>query len=105
MHIRKVDFANQPWIEDKPGLRFKERRMGSHKMRMLEVTDAYVDRHWCLLQHTGYVLEGSIIFAFPDMEITYKAGDGIVIMGNEEHRHKASVAKGDRAVLVLFEPN
>lgn len=105
MPLRKVDFANKPWIEDKPGLRYKERRIGAHKMRLLEVTDAYVDRHWCSLQHTGYVIEGAITFLFPDGEVRYEAGQGIVITSSPDHQHKAVVAPGERALLVFFEPN
>ena len=52
-----------------------------------------------------YVIEGAITFLYPDGEVRYEAGDGIVITSSEEHRHKAVVAPGERALLVFFEPN
>ncbi len=105
MPHRKIDFANKEWIDDQPGFRYKERRIGSHKMRLVEVTDGYVDTDWCMHQHTGYVVEGRIRFIFPDKEIEFQAGDGIVITDAPNQKHKAVVPQGGKVLLVFFEPN
>jgi predicted naringenin-chalcone synthase len=105
MPHRKIDFQDMDWKTEHPGLRYKQRRVGSHKIRVLEVTDEYVDKEWSELQHTGYVVSGRIQFVFRDKTIEYTAGDGIVVTRTATDRYKAQVPKGEKAVLVFFEPN
>lgn len=105
MDNRKIDFADLAWEQKQPGLRYKERRVGGHRIRLLEITSEYKDLDWCGLQHTGYVIEGRIRFIFDDASIDYKEGDGILISVQRNHRHKAVVPPGEKAVLILFEPN
>ena len=104
MDRRKIDFADLPWKEAGDGLRYKEIKVGDHKMRLVEYGDGYRD-DWCSRNHTGYVLEGRITVQFEDKEHVFTTGDGLIITGGKRTRHRASVAPGEKAVLVLFEPN
>jgi quercetin dioxygenase-like cupin family protein len=103
MH-RKIDFNDLPWQQGE-GMRYKQRRVGGHKIRLAEFSSNYVEKNWCHHWHTGYVVEGRITITFPDKAHTYERGDGIVIQGGDESKHKASVADGETATLILFEPN
>lgn len=103
MDIRKIDFDGMPWTEV-AGLRFKMVKLGGHRIRLVEYPETY-EEDWCERQHTGFVVEGRITITYDDTEHTYEAGQGLHIRGGRKARHRARVAKGDRAVLVLFEPN
>ena len=105
MDTRRIDFADLAWESKQPGLRYKERRIGGHRIRLLEITSDYKDLHWCELQHTGYIVEGRISFIYDDETVEYQKGYGILISSQRHHRHKAIVPEGETAVLILFEPN
>ncbi len=51
----------------------------------------------------GYVLEGRISIDFSGREIVFEAGDGLSIPAGEGSKHKGKIAKGEMALIILFE--
>jgi hypothetical protein len=91
MNVRKIDFSDLDWQQEEH-LRFKERRLGSHKIRLIEYSSGFQQENWCKRAHTGYVLEGSIKIEFAGESVQYVKGDGIFIRSGDEDRHRAHVA-------------
>lgn len=98
----KVDFATLPWEESAPGVRSKAMIRGNQRLRLVEFTDEFIERDWCLKAHTGYVLAGELEITFDDATERLLAGDGLFIAGGEQERHRAHV-KGGVARLILVE--
>ena len=98
----KVDFAAMPWEETMAGVRSKVMIRGDQRLRLVEFTNPFADRDWCLKAHIGYVLEGELEIAFEGATARLSAGDGIFIAGGEEERHRARVT-GRVARLILVE--
>ncbi|MGI9542224.1 MAG: cupin domain-containing protein [Cyclobacteriaceae bacterium] len=96
----KIDFSSLDWTQ-KPGAQQKEVIFGENKMRLLELDDSFVEQTWCEKGHYGYVLEGTLSIVFGGELVTFNAGDGMVIPSGT--KHKAVVASGDKAVLMLLE--
>lgn len=91
------------WESPTEGMRFKQYVHHSQKIRLLEFTDAFVEEDWCLNGHTGYVLEGRLEVVFQGDISIFEQGMGLMIPEGEAHKHKASVRKGEKALLILFE--
>jgi len=71
-------------------------------MRILELDDSFVEQVWCEKGHYGYMLEGSMSMVLEEGEvITFKTGDGMAIPKGT--KHKAVIASGEKAVLMLVE--
>jgi quercetin dioxygenase-like cupin family protein len=70
---------------------------------LVEFSEGFAESDWCTRGHAGYVLKGRMSVDFSGEIIDFKAGDGIFIPEGEENRHKARVARGERALLLLFE--
>jgi ethanolamine utilization protein EutQ (cupin superfamily) len=98
----KIDFAVTPWDEPHVGVRSKVAVRNGKKLRVVEFTDKFVEHDWCMKGHIGYVLEGDLEIHFPDRVERFTVGDGIMIAGGEEWRHKARVT-GSVVRLVLVE--
>lgn len=70
------------------------------QLRILELTDAFVEDDWCTRAHVGYVLEGVLELTFPDRVERFGAGDGFTVEATFEMRHKAKSVSG-RVLLFL----
>lgn len=101
MAHQRIDFKNLPWESPAPGIRFKAFVAEGKKLRLLEFTDELFEKDWCLKGHLGYVLEGRMTIDYGGAVIEYSAGDGLFIAEGE--KHKARIAPGGRALLVLSE--
>jgi ethanolamine utilization protein EutQ (cupin superfamily) len=101
MAHQRIDFQSLPWESPAPGIRFKAHVVEGKKIRLLEFTDQLFERDWCLKEHFGYVLEGRLTIDFQGNIVEYEAGDGLVI--SEGEHHKAHVARGERALMIMFE--
>jgi len=101
MAQQRIDFQSLPWESPAPGIRFKAHVAEGKKIRLLEFTDLLFEKDWCLKGHLGYVLEGRMKIEFQGVLLEYKAGDGIFI--SEGEAHKAQIAKGERALMIMFE--
>ena len=71
-------------------------------MRVVELTDGFIEHDWCMKGHVGYVLDGELEIHFPGRVERFTAGDGIMIAGGGGWRHRARVL-GSVARLVLVE--
>ena len=98
-----IGFDGFPWEDVSPGLRQKVFVIGKNRMRLLELAEGFEEKDWCEKAHAGYLLEGEVTIKFSDKQFTMKAGEGLYISGGEKSKHMASVARGGRALLVLFE--
>lgn len=82
----KADFAALPWEQSAPGVRFKAIKRDGKRLRLVEFTKEFVEREWCLKDHTGYVLEGEMEITFDGTTERFAAGDGVFIARGERHR-------------------
>jgi quercetin dioxygenase-like cupin family protein len=98
-----IDFQNIDWEVPAPGVRYKAYVKGNQRIRLVEFSEEFVEDNWCTKGHIGYILEGSISIDFSGKTTTFKAGDGFFIPEGEENRHKGKVAKGKKALIILFE--
>jgi quercetin dioxygenase-like cupin family protein len=101
MGHQHIDFRSQPWESPAPGIRFKAFVAGGKKMRLLEFAAELFEKDWCLKGHLGYLLEGRMTIEYGGEVVEYRAGDGLFIP--EGDKHKARIAPGERALLILFE--
>ncbi|MDQ3803782.1 MAG: phosrestin [Acidobacteriota bacterium] len=102
MCAARIDFGKLSWEETSPGARSKAVMRGGRRLRLVEFTEAFVEREWCTKAHAGYVVEGDLEVAFADRVENFTAGDGIFIGGEEGERHRARAAS-PVVRLVLFE--
>jgi len=98
-----IDFENMKWETPAPGFRYKAYTRGNHKMRLVEFTEEFVEADWCIKGHAGYILEGDLRVDFNGSLSTFRAGDGFFIPEGEESKHKGKIAKGEKALIILFE--
>ncbi len=69
----------------------------------MEFSEEFDEKEWCTKGHAGYVLEGSLSVDFNGTTVEFSAGDGIFMPQGNESRHKAFVARGGKALVLLFE--
>lgn len=103
MNACLIDFKSMPWECPATGIRQKAIMKDDEIIRLVEFSDSYVEAEWCTKGHIGYVLEGRIFINFESTEIEFKTGDGLFIPAGEENKHKGSIRKEEKALLVLFE--
>ena len=96
-----IQFPAMAWENPAPGVRQKVLLKDGKRLRLVEFSEDFVEAGWCEKGHIGYVLEGRIFIDFKKGRIEFKAGDGLFICEGDPHR--AKVAAGEKALLVLFE--
>lgn len=102
MNTARITFSEFPWDESNVGVRSKAIVRNGKKLRLVEFTDKFVEHDWCMKGHFGYVLDGELDISFSDRTERFTAGDGIIIAGGENERHKVKVT-GSVARLILVE--
>ncbi len=103
MGAHLIGFRNMDWESLAPGVRHKVYIRGDHRVRLVEFTEEFVEEDWCCKGHIGYVLEGCISIDFNGSLARFEAGNGFFIPEGEENKHKGKIAKGERALVILFE--
>ncbi|MGB8216439.1 MAG: AraC family ligand binding domain-containing protein [Candidatus Methanoperedens sp.] len=96
-----IDFKSMNWESHASGVRHKEFIRGDERIRLVEFSEQFVEKDWCTKGHIGYVIEGGISIDFNGKQVNFNAGDGLFI--TEGDKHKGSVAKGEKALVILFE--
>lgn len=91
-----------PWNTVTDGARQKVVVSGQTRVRLLELTDAFVEQEWCTRAHVGYVVEGDLELTFQTGSMNLGIGDAFVLREGESDRHRAK-ALGPRVVLFLVE--
>jgi len=98
-----IDFQNMNWESPAPGVRHKVYIRDNQRIRLVEFSDKFIEEDWCIKGHIGYVLEGSISIDFDGKVSTFREGDGFFIPEGKGSKHKGKIAKGEKAIVVLFE--
>ncbi len=98
-----IDFQSLEWENPAPGIRYKAFSRENQRIRLAEFSEDFTEKDWCTNGHIGYVIEGSISIDFNGKLVSFKTGDGLFIPEGESNKHKAMLAKGEKALIVLFE--
>lgn len=101
MNLSRIDFQSLPWVSFAPGAREKRVSDNDNVLRLVEFSPPFVEEHWCVKKHLGYVLDGEFIVEFRDRTESLQAGDGITIQAGSANAHKAIVQK--TVLLLLIE--
>lgn len=99
----RVPLKDMPWENPALGVRHKTFKRNGERLRLVEFSDTFVEDDWCTKGHIGYVLEGEMSIDYNGRSVKYTQGDGIFIEEGTENKHKASVPKGKKALLILVE--
>jgi len=103
MYNYKIDFEKMDWESPVPGVRHKVYMMGDQKVRLVEFSEEHEEDGWCTRGHVGYIIEGRISIDFNGMQVTFKKGDGLHIREGESDKHRATVSRGEKTLIVMFE--
>lgn len=97
----RVDFANMPWDEGRPGMRHKVYCEGGRLLRLVEFSTSDGFEQWCEQGHIGYVLEGGLTIEFEGHVQDFAAGDGLFIPAGKACAHRSvSIVPGTRLLMV-----
>ena len=97
-----VRFSDLDWETPRDQFRHKVRKIGSQRIRLVEMLQGMEHPDWCTAGHVGYVLEGTLAIEMADGTTELCAGDGLILPPGEAGRHRPT-AISDRVVMALFE--
>jgi hypothetical protein len=100
---RRIDFGKLSWRKKSPGAPEKRYTRNGRVLRLVRYTDQFNDKGWCAKGHIGMVLSGRIVIEFGNEKVEYNAGDAIFIGAGDHDKHKAVIAPGEEATVLLFE--
>ena len=98
---RRVDFAKLAWRKKGQGAPEKRYTRNGRGLRLVRYTDQFNEPDWCNTGRVGMVLSGRMVIAFGNEKVEYKAGDALFITPSD--KHKAEIAPGEEATVLLFE--
>jgi uncharacterized cupin superfamily protein len=99
-----VELDTIRWQEDRPGARFKSFASGGQRLRLLELSEEFVEDDWCTEGHVVYVLDGELSVELKGAGLTrLQAGDASFLPAGEAGAHRPVLGPGERALLLLFE--
>jgi hypothetical protein len=100
----RIEFEKISWVEASAGLRYKEIDAGGEKLKLVEFSEGFVERDWCIKGHCGVVLEGSAKVLFNNgREVFFQKNDIISIPPGEKDKHKTIIADGETIRVLFFE--
>lgn len=102
MKAFKIDFGAIEWESSPTGARSKACSVNGARMRLLELTDRFIEDDWCEKGHIGFILDGRLEIDFRGQRVTYETGDGLYIPSGSANAHKAR-ALTTVVRLILFE--
>lgn len=79
MESPRVDFETIQWQSVAPGARHKMVERDGKRIRLVELTDSFIENDWCLKGHVGYLIEGELEFTFESGTERLKPGDGFFL--------------------------
>jgi quercetin dioxygenase-like cupin family protein len=103
MQKHLINFEDISWVEAGKGVRYKAFKSGIQQIRLVEFSEGFVEKDWCLRGHAGYVLEGNCIIDFNGEMEQFETGNIIFISKGDGGKHKVIMNKGERVLLLLFE--
>jgi quercetin dioxygenase-like cupin family protein len=95
----KIDFAGMEWESPTSGARFKSYVADGKQLRLLELSEEFVEQDWCEKGHIGLVLEGALEVDCHGQSVNYKEGDGLFIPRGQAHKAR-SLTPVVRLILV-----
>jgi hypothetical protein len=101
MESHLVEFDNLEWVEAGEGIRYKCFEREKQTIRLIELSDAYCDKDWCMHGHVSYILEGNFTVKFENHTEMFNTGDTVFIQ--EGTKHIAMVEKGYHLKMISFE--
>ncbi len=100
---RRIDFSKLGWRKKSPGAPEKRYAKNGRVLRLVRYTDAFNEADWCEKGRIGMVLSGRMVIDFGKERVEYKAGDALFIDPGDQDKHKAVIAPGEEATVLLFE--
>ena len=100
---RRIDFGKLSWRNKAPGAPEKRYARNGRVIRLVRFTDRFSETDWCRKGHIGMVLSGRMVIDFGNEQIEFKAGDALFIDAGASNKHKAMIAPGEEATVLLFE--
>ncbi|MGI9491241.1 MAG: cupin domain-containing protein [Geminicoccaceae bacterium] len=100
---RRIDFGKLTWRKKSPGAPEKRYTRNGQVLRLVRYTDQFNEVDWCDKGHVGMVLSGRMVIEFGNEKVEYKAGDALFITPGDRDKHKAEIAPGEEATVLLFE--
>ncbi len=91
------------WESPAQGFRYKSYVEGNQRIRLVEFSEEFVEEDWCTKGHMGYILKGRVSIDFNGILLKFRKGNGFFIPEGEKNKHKARIAKGKKALIILFE--
>lgn len=88
MDSPRIELIEAEWQSTAPGARHKVAERGGKRVRLIELTDEFVEHEWCVKGHAGYVLEGAMEVAVEGGTLRFAPGDALVLRGGAD-KHKA----------------
>ena len=98
-----INFKEMDWEYPVSGVRHKVYVMGDQRLRLVEFSEEHEEEGWCTRGHVGYIIEGRITIDFSRRQVIYEKGDGLYIKEGEDDKHRATVSRGEKALIVMFE--
>ena len=100
---RRIDFGKLTWRKKSLGAPEKRYTRNGQVLRLVRYTDEFNEVDWCNKGHVGMVLSGRMVIDFGNEKVEYKAGDALFITAGDRDKHKAEIAPGEEATVLLFE--
>jgi quercetin dioxygenase-like cupin family protein len=82
----RIDFEHLEWESPLLGARFKSHVSNGKQLRLLELSQEFVEHDWCEKGHVGLVLEGAMEVDYHGATVSYKKGDGLFIPQGCAHK-------------------
>lgn len=89
MEAHRILFDQIEWHTPQLGARFKVFRDGCRQVRLLELSDEFVEPQWCDKGHVGFVVSGELEVDFSGQVIRFPEGSALLIPAGVSHAHKA----------------
>lgn len=99
-----TSFDDMEWTVTADGAREKVVERDGRRVRLVELTEAFVHADWCSTGHLVSVLDGTLELTFSGRVETIEAGDLCSIPSGYEHRHKPRAVTPVVQMLVIDEP-
>lgn len=100
----RIAFASLPWESPMEGMRVKRFERDGRTIRLVEFTETFVEPGFCEKGHSGMVLQGALWLEYAGGRRERLAeGDGLYLPATLQGRHRAVVAPGERALLLLVD--
>jgi quercetin dioxygenase-like cupin family protein len=96
----KIDFATP--VSHDAGVRDREADVGGTRWAHVEYAPGAGRADWCETPHSGYVLSGTLTYAFEDgrEELTLRAGDAFALPSDPRHRGRNEGAEPARIFII-----